>query len=418
MGKLLLICTVSFITIWSSTSLANSLLNCIDKFDISEDSKLYTDTYTEETHKRNIRMMCDIMNTIYGIHVTHLNKYNFPSIDKFYKTAMESIFDLIGDEHASIVIPKNNDTKKEEYYSGIGALMAIDGNIPYLVHIPSKSPADIAGLLPGDILLKIGDIYTSEMNPEDIFKYVHGKDGTTIRITVKRDEQELEFDIIRRSMAYPKVHQRTLNLDDKEILYLKILGFDDVTDEFVMNLFVNKYTDAIILDLRFNPGGQLKDAINVASSFLKKKEIVNVLYSGLDPSNYSSGSHPLVDDSVPMVVLVNKESASAAEIVSKALQVNKRAIVVGEKTTGKGTVQVDVMIPSKSIIRFTVAEFTGPYGTKIDGIGVIPDVIVPLDIPITDQAKIVHYGNINKDKQFTEAMNIITFQLRSYMFPG
>jgi carboxyl-terminal processing protease len=244
------------------------------------------------------------------------------------------------------------------------------------------SPAMEVGILPNDLIIEIDGQSIANLNIIQLSKKIRGNEGEFVKLKIARNGKEIfEVKIQRRKISLNSVHSATIDYNDKKIGYVKIRSFsEDTAKQFelaIKKLNKNK-TCNLILDLRNNPGGLLDQSINVASVFLYADQIVtkimgrdNVLLEKIYPNH--SEFIKLCGD---VIVLINEGSASASEILAASLNDNDRAILIGRKSFGKGLIQT--IFPLQSIegsaAKFTIAEYLSPKGTKINKIGIEPDI--------------------------------------------
>ncbi len=285
------------------------------------------------------------------------------------------------DAHSSFMNTKKFKDMKiqtEGEFGGLGITVGMrDGALTVISPIEG-TPADKAGLKSEDIILKINDQSTLNMTIDEAVSIMRGKPGTSIELTIVRKEEpkpiivKIVRDIIKIDSVYTK------KIEDSDILYLRVTSFDKkVVKDVKKALEKNRgKIKGIVLDLRNNPGGLLNQAVGLVDLFVKEGIIVsqkgrikseNQVYNATKPGTFSK---------IPLVVLINGGSASASEIVSGALQDHKRAIVIGQKTFGKGSVQVIMPIGNDEALRLTVARYYLPSGRTIQAEGVEPDIEV------------------------------------------
>jgi len=287
------------------------------------------------------------------------------------------------DAHSSMLNKESYKEMKVETKGEFGGLGIVIGQREGALTIISPiddTPAFKAGVKAGDIILKIDDKSSINMNLSDAVGIMRGKVGTPISITIVRkgEMKPLKIDIIRDIIKIQSVYAKTINED---ILYLRVASFMDMKVTTDLRKSIKKYkktTKAIILDLRNNPGGQLGQAIDTVNLFVDKGIIVSQRGKDKrDNEEFEATSNSTVTD-VPMVVLVNGGSASASEIVSGGLQDLKRAIIVGEDTFGKGSVQriIPINEDGSEAIKLTVAKYYLPSGRTIQAKGIVPDIKV------------------------------------------
>ncbi|MBO4556778.1 MAG: S41 family peptidase [Elusimicrobiales bacterium] len=284
------------------------------------------------------------------------------------------------------------------------------------------TPAWRAKIMPGDRIIKINGESTKGESIDDSVKKMRGKPGTLIKITISRAEDKegkkrVEKEISMKREIIVSDNVKWHMIDDK-IGYIKIIEFTGhVPEEFrdAMKAMLSKGMEALILDLRYNPGGLLTGAIDISKMFLGDKKMI-VYTKGRTQDNYQefrAGSRALYPD-IPLIVLVNRFSASASEIVSGALQDNKRALIVGERSYGKASVQSMIPLSDKSALKITVAKYYTPSGKSImrdaekkTG-GIIPDFEVvqtsetEKKLYLQEQKEDVHYPEEKKSDKKSE----------------
>ncbi|MCZ6103726.1 S41 family peptidase [Campylobacter ureolyticus] len=301
------------------------------------------------------------------------------------------------DAHSSFLDEKAfEDTKVQTQgeFGGLGITVGMKDGALTVISPIEGTPADKAGVKSNDVILRIDGNATLGITLEEAVSKMRGKPKTPITITIVRKGEPKPFDIkiIRDIIKVDSVYAK--NIEDEDILYLRVTNFDQkVTKEsakFIKEFTKkNKNIKGIILDLRNNPGGLLDQAIGLTNLFVDKGVIVS--QKGRDSKEnleYSAKKDEKITD-LPLVVLVNSGSASASEIVSGALQDLKRAVVIGEETFGKGSVQVILPLNEKEALKMTIARYYLPSGRTIQNKGVTPDLEV-------------FYGKVpNDDKAFS-----------------
>lgn len=302
------------------------------------------------------------------------------------------------DAHSSFLDEKAfEDTKVQTQgeFGGLGITVGMKDGALTVISPIEGTPADKAGVKSNDVILRIDGNATLGITLEEAVSKMRGKPKTPITITIVRKGEPKPFDIkiIRDIIKVDSVYGK--NIEDEDILYLRVTNFDQkVTKEsakFIKDFAKNnKNAKGIILDLRNNPGGLLDQAIGLTNLFVDKGVIVS--QKGRDAKEnleYSAKKNEKITD-LPLVVLVNSGSASASEIVSGALQDLKRAVVIGEETFGKGSVQVILPLNEKEALKMTIARYYLPSGRTIQNKGVTPDLEVFYGkVPNDDKAFII-----------------------------
>jgi len=298
--------------------------------------------------------------------------------------AIKGMVEALGDPYTVYMTPEQSqsfDQELEGSITGIGAEVGIKDNHIIIVAPIDNSPAAKAGLKPQDIILAIDGEDTTGMDLNMAVSKIRGAVGTIAKLQVQRGDTKLDFEITRE-----KIDTKSVKWEVKEgnIGYIEISRFDSNTTDLVKQAaaeLAEKNVKGIILDLRNNPGGFLDSAVNVTSEFLKTGTIVTekpTSRSGSEEKFTASGKGKLTNADIPMVVLVNGGSASASEIVAGALQDNDRAVLIGEKTFGKGSVQAIESLAGGASLRVTIAHWFTPNGKNIGEEGITPDTEVKL----------------------------------------
>lgn len=294
--------------------------------------------------------------------------------------AAEGLVQSLDDPYTVFMRPaqtKNFQTQIQGEVTGIGAQVEQKDGALIIVSPIRGSPAEKAGLLPGDEITAADGTALRGMSFEDAVNKVRGPKGTSVRLTIRRNGDEFEVTVLRDTV---KVAEIEISFQGS-IAVVMLRQFGNITDnEFrsLMEQVQEQNPTGIILDLRNNPGGLLHAADVVVSNFVPQGTIVASIKSTEREYFETTVDPPTILANVPLIVLVNKGSASASEIVAGALQDAKRARVVGDQTFGKGTVQQVLQFTDGSSLKMTIAEWFTPMGRKIDGVGITPDIMVEL----------------------------------------
>ncbi len=395
----------------------------------------------------------DVFASLYKeVHLNYVEETNSTSLMQTGVDAMLSSLDPYTE-----YIPE---TEIEDYklkyvstqYGGIGAAtLFIDGKL-FVNEITEGNPANKNDIKPGDEIVKINNITTSGKDKTEISQLLRGPKGSTLNLTIVRDGVTLNKQLIREEIKQPNVSYAGILTN--QIGYIKLDKFLENSGQEVKDalLTINKQQPkGIILDLRNNGGGILQEAVKIVNLFVKK-DVMVVVQKGRNPEktvNYKTLVEPISLD-IPLIVLINPNSASASEIVAGALQDLDRAVIVGQRSYGKGLVQQTFNLPYNSLVKITVAKYYTPSGrciqaldyahkdkkglaekfadsllkpfatlnrrTVYDGNGVFPDVLIPneklspIAISLLNKSLFFDYANLYK-KNHPEIASAKTFQL-------
>jgi len=285
-------------------------------------------------------------------------------------------------------------------FGGVGIEIFTQGDYIKVIAPFDDTPAQRAGIKPGDLIIGINGVTTRGMSPYEAVKALRGKVGTDVTITLRRARDEKVEDV---TLTREVIHALSVKykLEESGVGYLKLTHFQEKTTEELSNALkeLEKENAAplrgLVLDPRNNPGGLLNQAVDVTDKFIDKGLIVSVRgRSTAQTTDYYASKEQTAYEH-PMVVLVNKGSASASEVVAEALQDRKRAVILGDKTFGKGSVQTIIRLDDGSGLKLTTAKFYAPSGRSINGVGVTPDVFV-------------EEGSGQDDVQLTRALELLS----------
>lgn len=319
--------------------------------------------------------------------------------------AISGMTDSLNDEYTIFMKPEKTESFMEsvagnESFEGVGMEIAIKGKILTVVAPLEGTPAYQSGLKPGDKILKINDTFTDDLLLEEAVNLIRGEKGTQVILTISRKtfDKPREFIITRDVIEVPITRWELLEPD---IAYIKIYHFtSNLPSKFedVVSEILKSNAKKIILDLRNNPGGYLETAVDVAGWFIPKGSIVlKEEFKNGDVNEYKSkGYKPL--QNFPIVVLINKGSASASEILAGALHDIKGIKLIGETTFGKGSVQALETLKDGSSLKITVAKWLTPAGISIADEGLTPDI----EIELTEEDY-----NADRDPQLNRALEIL-----------
>ena len=267
-------------------------------------------------------------------------------------------------------------------YQGIGIeILKKENNLIEIVTVFEDGPAAEAGLLVGDILKSINDVDLTDKTSEEAVAVIKNSDDKNIKITVARNEELLTFNVVRKTLFIPVIETNTFENNNQKVGYIKISKFSEsVGKQFDIKLkeLEEQGINSLIVDVRNNTGGYLKGSADIASMFLKEGSVIYSLQTNLNTKDYNDNTAEKRDYKVG--VLINKNSASASEVLASALKYSYGASLIGVTSYGKGTVQQTSEVSDKSMIKYTTAKWLTPNGNCIDGIGLNPDVNVELNL--------------------------------------
>jgi len=287
-------------------------------------------------------------------------------------------------EEATVILESLNNE-----YEGVGMIVDETDDGIIVVSPFKDSPAEQAGLEPGDIIIEVDNISTVGQSIEEVVSNIRGPADTKVVIKVQRNNQELTFSVIRQTINFDSVNTEIITHNNKKVGYIELVNFGDNTayafKQAALDLASNS-VDGVIVDVRNNPGGYLDIAIDIIKNFIPEGEsaaAVKLVYSGgFSETLTTTGNGNL--SNYEIVVLINEGSASASEILAGALRDLKDATLIGTTSFGKGSVQQMEMLSNNSILKYTISEWLTPNGTEINEIGITPDIIIENTSETTD----------------------------------
>lgn len=294
--------------------------------------------------------------------------------------AIDGMLATLDDPHTRYLSPQDQSAAQESMageFQGIGAEVEdVDGNITVVSPIDG-SPAEAAGIQPGDILRQADGVELTGMDVTEAAALVRGPAGTTVSLVVERDGELLNIDIVRDVIKLATVRGEILA---EGIAYVRLSRFGNTTDEELEELLPDllaQNPSGLILDLRRNPGGALDTTVEIADQFLAEGLVLVERFGDGEERPFETNDEGLAQD-IPMVVLVDEGSASAAEVLAGAIQDRGRGTLIGQISFGKGTVQTWHTLSNDGGVRVTIAEWLTPDKNSIHEIGLTPDYYIPL----------------------------------------
>ena len=336
-------------------------------------------SYSKSTNElyEKIDLFSEVLETIKQEYVDEIDQAEV--MDSAINGVLQSL-----DPCSAYMSPKSfegmqTDTKGE--FGGLGIEIGMESGVVKVIAPIDDTPAAKAGIKAGDYIVRINNEQVQGKSLTEAVELMRGPVGTEINLTVRRrnEKKALEFKIKRAVIEVKSVEAKIIG-DEKEIGYLRLKSFNENSDKqllsYINNFEKNSKLNGYILDLRNNPGGLLTQAINITDFFLDDGEIVSTKGRKINETRRFFSRKGDEISGKPLIVIINQGSASASEIVSGALKDHKRAIILGEHTYGKGSVQSIIPLKNGGGIRLTISKYYLPSGKSISDVGVMPDIFV------------------------------------------
>ncbi len=334
------------------------------------------------------------------------NYYKEVDKDKLVESAINGMVSSIGDEYTSYsdkdVTDNFNETVNGKYM-GIGALIMKSENDLVIYKVFEDSPSYRAGLKDGDIILKLDDKDTKDMSVNDIASIVKNDGNKEVKLLVKRGEENLDITIVKDMVELPVVSGKVINHNDKKIGYISLSIFSSVASEQFNKELVKLEKEGIsglVIDVRGNSGGYLTTVTDIVSYFLKKGDIIYKLEVNDKVTVRKDKTKESRD--YPVAVLIDKNSASASEILASSIKESYNGYVVGTNSYGKGTVQQTLVLSDGSMIKYTIEKWLTPLGNWINEEGVIPTNYVELS------SEYLNNPVFENDNQLNKALELVS----------
>ncbi len=334
------------------------------------------------------------------------NYYKEVDKDKLVESAINGMVSSIGDEYTSYSDKDVTDNFNEAVngkYMGIGALIMKSENDLVIYKVFEDSPSYRAGLKDGDIILKLDDKDTKDMSVNDIASIVKNDGNKEVKLLVKRGEENLDITIVKDMVELPVVSGKVINHNDKKIGYISLSIFSSVASEqFNKQLFKleKEGISGLVIDVRGNSGGYLTTVTDIVSYFLKKGDIIYKLEVNDKVTVRKDKTKESRD--YPVAVLIDKNSASASEILASSIKESYNGYVVGTNSYGKGTVQQTLVLSDGSMIKYTIEKWLTPLGNWINEEGVIPTNYVELS------SEYLNNPVFENDNQLNKALELVS----------
>ncbi|MDO8803175.1 MAG: S41 family peptidase [Elusimicrobiota bacterium] len=360
----------------------------------------YVNFALDQTYQ-HLKVIVDVLELIKDSYVEQIDPQKL-----VYGAAKGMVAEL--DDYSQFMEPDVYDRVKsdtEGEFGGIGIRVDTrEGWLTVVTPLPN-TPAWRAEMLPGDKIIKIEDVSTKDMIIDEAIKKLRGKPGTQVKITTAREADDKNAEWITKDLTLTRELIKAENVKwrmlDAKTGYVKIVEFTGHATENIEKAMVElkgKGMEALVLDLRYNPGGLLSSAVDISKMFMNGNKMI-VYTKGRKPENYQEfkANTSATYEMLPVVVLINRYSASASEIVAGAMQDNKRAVIVGERSFGKASVQSMIPLSDKSALRLTIAKYYTPSGKSIqhdaknETGGITPDI--EIKVPLEMEKKLLQQGD-------------------------
>jgi carboxyl-terminal processing protease len=318
------------------------------------------------------------------VYASLIDEY-YEDVDKtsMLESAIEAMFNYLGEDYSTYLSKEQTDSlaqKLQGEYKGIGISISTDNEV---VGFIDGGSAKEAGIEIGDVIVKKNDTDTSDMTSSELVSLIQNvKVGQSIKIVVKRNDEELEYTVENKNLIIPAISYEKF---EDNVGYLKITTFSNTLGEQVSSALKDLESqgiESLIIDLRNNTGGYLSAAKDVANLFLEKGKVIYSLEGKDDTETFKDTTEE--HRNYKVVLLFNEDSASASEVLIAALNESYGASMVGNVSYGKGKVQQTYTLDDGSMVKYTSAKWLTPSGVCIDGIGITPDYSVSDDLTTTD----------------------------------
>ena len=357
----------------------------------------------EESYYRELNLFTDVLSLIRKNYVREVDPKEL--IHGALKGMLSSL-----DPYSAFLEPdfyKELLIETEGKFGGLGMVISEKDRFLTVISPIEDTPAFRAGIKSGDRIIKIDEKLTKSLSVLEAAKLLRGEPGTKVKLEIMREGESelLKFSLVRAVIKVKSVKKGEV-IPGTKIGYIRLIEFQKNTAkdlENVLQKLKKEEIESLILDLRNNPGGLLDSAVEVADSFLPADKLVTYTEGRSEEKhNYKTKKPSLIPEKISMVILVNGGTASASEIVVGALSAYKRAIILGEKTFGKGSVQNLVPLSDGSAVKLTIAHYYTPKGICIAKKGITPDIVVPFP-----KKETLEYSLQNPDPQLQRAIDLL-----------
>jgi carboxyl-terminal processing protease len=361
---------------------------------------LYSSAFTKNDLYEKIDLFGEVLENIKKDYVDEVDQAEI--MDSAINGVLQSL-----DPYSAYMSPElfkemQTDTRGE--FGGLGIEIGMEAGVVKVISPIDDTPASKAGIKAGDYIVKIGKEQVQGKSLMEAVKLMRGPVGTSIDLTIRRKnvKKSLEFKITRKNIEVQSVSSKIIS-KDKNLGYIRLKSFNENSDTQFLNSIKkfekNKKIKGYVLDLRNNPGGLLTQAINITDLFLNDGEIVSTKGRKISETRKFFARKGDETKGKPIIILINNGSASASEIFAGALKDHKRAIILGENSYGKGSVQSIIPLRNGGGIRLTISKYYLPSGKSISEVGVTPDIFI-------EEAENDFKINSEKDNQLNYAIKL------------
>ncbi len=345
-------------------------------------------SYSSLTNDENLKEFLEVYNSVSNEYYQEIDK------EEMLEKAIEAMMDYLGDDYTSY-LTKDETTILSETLSGKYKGIGVSLRDKTILSVFKNSPAELAGIKEKDVIVKVNNNDCSKLDDNQIVELIK-ENGESVSLVVKRDGQELSFEVKTDSLNVPAI---TYNVLDNNIGYIYISTFSNTLAEQVTDAIIeleSKNINSLIIDVRDNYGGYLVAASDVASIFIEKGKTIYSLQTNELQQVYYDETDDKKDYNI--VVLINKNTASAAEILAAALKESYGATLVGNTSYGKGRVQQTKKLSNGKMVKYTTAKWLTPTNNCVDGIGLTPDYEVNLKYYFNEAGEPIDYDDTQLEK--------------------
>lgn len=318
-----------------------------------------------------------LMKFLFTYQAVKENYFHEVTDDVLFEGASNGMVSALDDPHSMILSGDKYESFMQSTsgeYGGIGVVIGADQkNVTRIISVFPGSSAKKNGLQSGDIIKRVNNEDVSALSLSEVSDRVRGEAGTRVSLLVERENEEKLFWVERSNVSMPTVQSRLI---DKNIGYIHIFSFAKHTDEEFEKQLASiraQGADRLIIDLRMNPGGLVDTVISIMNQILTKGRVLSYHTRNGDDRTFDITG---IETPLPMVILIDRNSASASEILAGAVQDKKEGIIIGETSYGKGTVQSVIQNGNKSALKISIAEYRTAAGRIIDKTGITPDIVI------------------------------------------